>query len=332
MFCEFGATMFRPSHESKNRLTHLSFPETVLSIPQYNLLIGKFNERGYPQIRISVDVWRKELYFKISCICEGEQEQKENIDLVVSGQETFLNKSLWDYFEPDDKERLRLMGFCPDMNLKQWVRKISRSKESFVNKSQYKKSSVTTKEFPLNFNKRGVVGCLNSFFYMPGYMVPILLENCFSESQGFYEIGSAHIHPIQEPVGFSEKIAQKIGARNLNMTVSPNDVRYCRSSISANNKLLARYHGVTKDTGETFMSIVGVDSLGQVTDIRHYDFGMIDNIEEMEGLNDRTIETLKSNDPDIGLVVDHFQFFNDSRVSSDRLGGDIGQHIGDPDG
>jgi hypothetical protein len=178
-------------------------------------------------------------------------------------------------------------------------------------------SSISPKEFIFNINHTGCVGSKDSFFLMPRFVNSLLLENNFFESEGFYEVASAHVHPIKELTGISEKLARKVGERVVNMTVSPNDVKYCRSSMAANNMLLTRYLGLKKDTGETFMTIIGVDVKGRVVDIRHVDFGLIDDIEEMERLNDQAIESIKSGKPDLGVIAAHYEYFNDPRFSSD---------------
>ncbi|MGE0269345.1 MAG: hypothetical protein AB7S78_12920 [Candidatus Omnitrophota bacterium] len=331
MFCEFGAVMIRPRNEVRNRLTHLVFPETIFSIAQPDFKLGQHSERFYPRVTMLTDVWRKHLYFQLSSVFEEMEDHRRDISLVVAHKDTYFNKDIWEFIGPDDQARLSLMGFGPNMDERQWVKRINQCQEAFVKKLQHNRRSITMKVFPYKINQNGAVGCSDTFFFMPGFIVPVLLENCFTEMQGFYEIASAHIHPIKEPSGLAEKIADRIGVRTLHMTVSPNDVRYCRSSKALNNLLLSRHYGLTKDTGETFMSIVGVDLSGRVVGIKHVDFGLIENIEMMEELNDRTIKSIKSGRPDIGLIVEHYQYFNDPSISSDQMGSDIGQHVGDPD-
>ena len=80
-----------------------------------------------------------------------------------------------------------------------------------------------------------------------------------------------------------------------------------------------------------FFRIVGVDQKGIVFDIQHVDFGLIEDLDYMRKLNDQTLETFKSSNPDIGLIAAHCEYFNNYQISTNKLGGEIGQHVGDPD-
>lgn len=331
MFCEFGALMIRPRNEPKNRLTHLVFPETIVSLPFAGSALGQHSDRTYPQVRLLADAWRSDLFVRITGVHEKSTTSTEKLSLVLPQNQVFLNADLWEYFNPDDQARLMTEGGGPNKSVREWAALIKRSKESVRIRCLCASRSISPKEFIYNINQSGCVGTKESFFLMPRFVNSLLLENNYFEDEGFYEVASAHVHPIKELTGISEKLARKVGERVVNMTVSPNDVKYCRTSTSANNMLLERYLGLKKDTGETFMTIIGVDVRGKVVDIKHFDFGLIDDIEEMKLLNDRTIETIKSGKPDMGLVAAHYEYFNDPRFSSDRLDGVIGQHIGDPE-
>ncbi|NCF20711.1 MAG: hypothetical protein GWP63_20970, partial [Haliea sp.] len=49
IFAEFGALMIRPKDESKNKLTHLVFPETLLALPNVEDSFRGFSARTFPQ-------------------------------------------------------------------------------------------------------------------------------------------------------------------------------------------------------------------------------------------------------------------------------------------
>ena len=127
----------------------------------------------------------------------------------------------------------------------------------------------------------------------------------------------------------TERIAARVGERTVLMTVSPNDVRCARGSQAGFNEILAGTGRPIKNTGETLMSIVGVDAGGKVVGIQHHDFGMIDDIDAMQSLNDRVLASIKSGNPDIGLIVAHYEFFSSPDLAANELSDRIGPHVGD---
>jgi hypothetical protein len=62
MFSEFGGFMIRPRGESRNRLTHMAFPETVLSIPSAGRSLRAHTDRTFPQAKLMADTSSNTLF------------------------------------------------------------------------------------------------------------------------------------------------------------------------------------------------------------------------------------------------------------------------------
>jgi hypothetical protein len=330
MFSEFGGFMIRPRGESRNRLTSIVFPETVLAIPGAGRSLRTHTDRTFPQARLMAAVGTNSLLCQVMADRLTDDNLNERVCLVLSMGDVFFNSDIWDFFAIADQQALRPYGFGADMTSEQWAKAISTYPNSVMDQYELDGQVVDVKGLPYRINQRGMVGTIDSFHQMPGYLLDAILENSFSENGAVYEIGSAHIHPKKELSRFWADVAKKVGERAVQMTVSPNDVRDARGSQASHNEILRKHKGVTKSTGITFTTIVGVGSSGEVVDIQHVDFGLIRDMGAMRQLNDRTLETLQSGHPDIGLVAAHYQFFSDPTISAKELGGDVGQHVGDP--
>ncbi len=328
MFSEFGAIMLRPRGEVQNRLTHVVFPETTLSIPRAGRSLRSHSDISFPQARLMADAFGDALYTKVMADNPTEDHFTERVSLVLSLQDVFFNSDLWDYVNKADQQTLSRYGFGPGMNFERWAQAIRNCPNAFLEQYEINGEIVTVKELPMAINQRGNVGSRHSYHQMPGFVIWAVLENTFSEEQDFYEIGSAHIHPEIEFQGISEVIANRLGPRVAQMTLSPADVKVLRGSIDGHNNLLRKHRLGPKDTGETFVTIVGVDAEGNPTDVRHHDLGLIDNLDEMRDLNDRTLQTWPTDNPDIGLIEEHYRFFSDPSISADEFGADIGEHVG----
>ena len=328
MFSEFGAIMLRPRTEVQNRLTHMVFPETTLSIPGAGRSLRSFSDISFPQARFMADVSTDALYTKVMADNPTDDQLTERVSIILSLRDVFFNSDLWDYFNKIDQQTLSRYGFSPGMSFAQWAQAIQNHPNTFLSQYEIGGEIVTVKELPITINQRGNVGSRHSYHQMPGFVIWAVLENVFSEEEGFYEIGSAHLHPEIEFQGISEAIANRLGPRVTQMTLSPADVKVLRGSIDAHNNLMRKHGRELKDTGETFVTIVGVNAEGNVTDVRHHDLGLIDNLDEMRDLNDRTLQTWSTDRPDMGLIEAHYQFFSDPSISADEFGGDIGEHVG----
>lgn len=322
--------MLRPTGEAQNRLTHVLFPETILAIPQAGASLREHTERTFPQARIMAHLEKNDLYVRVSADLLTEDRLTERRSLVLTMDDVFFNSDIWDYFSDEDRSRLESVGFEPGLSREQWAESIRNCNLASQDSYETPEGIINVRELPLGINHRGLVGTPSSFHKMPGFTLHALHENDFTEDNLFYEIGSAHIHPRTEFGRIAEAVANRVGDRKAQMTVSPPDVRQIRGSQAANNELLSKFSGIKKDTGETFVSIVGVDTDGKVTDLRHHDFGLVDNPDEAFEINDRAMETLRSNSPDIGVLAEHYEFFSDPAIASDELGQDIGEHVGDP--
>ncbi len=328
MFSEFGGIMIRPQGEPQDQLTHILFPETSLSIPRAGRSLRHHSDITFPQARLMVDVATNSLYAQVMADHSTDDELTERVSLILSTNDVFFNSDLWKYFSKHDQQILSQFGFGPGMTFEEWAITITNYPAAFLSQYETNGRITTFKELPLNINQRGNIGTLNSYHQMPGFILYALLQNIFTEDD-FYEIGSAHIHPEKEFKGLSEAVAKIIGERKTQMTISPADVRVIRGSFDSNKIILGKHGEQNKRTGESFISIVGVDSEGKVKDIQHHDFGLIDNMQEMNDLNDRTLETFGKSNPDIGLIAEHYEFFSDPSMASNELNGEVGSHVGD---
>ena len=331
MYSEFGAYLIRPGGEAKNRLTHLVFPETTLSIPGAGRSLRGASDLSFPQAKLMAAVESDDLFAKVMADNLTADKLTQRVSLILSLKDVFFNSDLWDYFSKGDQAILSNHGFGPGMSFERWAIAIKNYTGAFLNQYENNGRITTVHEMPITLNQRGHVGTLNSYYQMPGLVIWAIIENQFSEQEGLFEIGSAHIHPEKEYSGISEAIASQLGERIAQMTLSPADVKVLRGSIDQHNQILQKHGRELKKTEENFVSIVGVNNDGIVTDIRHHDLALIENVAEMRDLNDRTIETFASSTPDIGLIRAHYEFFSDPSISSDEFGGDIGEHVGDPD-
>ncbi|MGE0267265.1 MAG: HEAT repeat domain-containing protein [Candidatus Omnitrophota bacterium] len=330
MFSEFGGVMIRPQKEPQNRLTNIIFPETILSIPGAGRSLRSHTDQTFPQAGLMADINSNTLFAKVMADHLTDDSLTERVTLILTKNDVFFNADLWDYFSVEDQQRLAQSGFGPNMSIEQWVKAINNFALSTMNQYETNGKIVTVKELPNKINQRGAIGTMGSYHLMPGIFINALVQNTFTDDGKYFEMGQAHIHPKSELTPIAAEVAKRIGEYKEQMTVSPNDVAFVRGSQAVNNRLLNKYLGIQKNTGETFMSIVGVDQQGKVMAIRHHDFGMIDDQKKAFQLNDQAIATIKSGKPDIGLLVAHYEFFSDPSISSDQLGGDIGQHVGDP--
>ena len=328
MFVELEGTMIRPAAEAQNRLTHIVFPDTILAIPGAGSSFRKHSDRSFPQARLLADAGSDVLYAKVSADLLTDNQLTERRTIFLTMDDVFFNTDIWNYFSEGDKKNLQRHGFGPGQTAECWAGAIRRNFSSHRDQFESRDRVITVNELPININQNGSVGTLNSFHNMPGTVIRPLLENHFTEDGEYYEIGSAHIHPEQDFRGIAEQVALRIGERKMNLTVSPPDVAQVRSSEYKNKVMLEKYDRGEKKTGETFVTIVGVDRRGNVNDIQHHDFNLVDNPEAAIQLNERTMDTLKSSNPDIGLIVEHYELFSDPRMTSKELGGEVGEHVG----
>lgn len=329
---EFGGIMIRPPDEQKNRLTHFVFPETVMSFAASGAnspLTGR-TDGFLPYSELSATS-KGELIVSIVSR-RGHDGGQPPATTYARERDVVFSRPLWYFYGEQLESELRSFGLRHDMEPREWAERIAAHDRCRVELLQIDGRAVPVRTLPLPMNSQGCWGDPHSMMLAPEFTVYALHANQYTESEGFYEVASAHVHPTSNSAGagsLTEQIAARVGERTVLMTVSPNDVRCARTSTASFNQILTGTGRPAKDTGETAMSIIGVDAAGQVVGIQHHDFGFIDDLEAMRSLNDRTLASMQSGKPDIGLVVAHYEYFSSTDVAASELGDKIGPHIGD---
>ena len=240
MYSEFGAYLIRPGGEAKNRLTHLVFPETTLSIPGAGRSLRGASDLSFPQAKLMAAVESDDLFAKVMADNLTADKLTQRVSLILSLKDVFFNSDLWDYFSKGDQAILSNHGFGPGMSFERWAIAIKNYTGAFLNQYENNGRITTVYEMPITVNQRGHVGTLNSYYQMPGFVIWAIIENQFSEQEGLFEIGSAHIHPEKEYSGISEAVASQLGERIAQMTLSPADVKVLRGSIDQHNQILQK--------------------------------------------------------------------------------------------
>jgi hypothetical protein len=326
---EFGGIMIRPPGEPRNQLTSIVFPDTGIGIlasgDEANL--RGHTERSLPQVRLLASVDSDDLL-----VCFSANRTKEgvvdHVSKVVRANELALAEDVWVYFAATDRERLKSCGFGPGMSHAHWANAIRSCPAATTATHVLRDRMTETRELPVAINQRGVVGAPQSYHNMPGFLLRAVLDNTLWMDDMFM-IGSAHLHgSLGKRTGAMAEVVRRVGDQTVQMTVSPADVRAGLISIASHNLILEQHGLRTKDTAESFMSVVGLDAAGRVIGIRHHDYRLIDDLDEMEALNNRIVTELVHGRIDPGLWTAHYQYFSDPSISSDQLGPRIGAHVG----
>jgi hypothetical protein len=342
-FSEFGAIMIRPKDEPKNKLTHIIFPPTALSLPKSGSSFKGHSSKTYPQVLLMADSSNDTLYLKLIADSITEDCLTERKSLIVPSGKFFFNCDIWDTVPDEDKTALSQSGFDPNMNHEQWAKAInsyqfSNQPASYANNGSFIKAS----ELPISINCYGSVGTLDSYYLMPEFILAAINNNRFvfegmdtsvSEEDIPYEIGGAHIHPQRDFEGLEAELAKRVGEHSVMMTPSPADIHMLRASQNLYGELNLSFKKCDINTSETFLGIIGVSKQGKVTGSLYLDYGNFGDSNEqrrMGDLNNRTITTLKNSNPDIGLVTEHFNYIK-SFTKKDFGTKTSSPHIGDND-
>jgi len=342
-FSEFGGIMIRPKGEPKNKLSHIVFPQTALSLPMAGRSLRGHSSRTFPQVSLMADFEHSDLYAKVMADRMTEDNLMERVSLILSMDKIFFNSDIWDTISEEDKEELQKFGFGPNMSHKQWAQAINRYQQT-IHPITYAQNGgfIHARELPIQINRLGAVGSIGSYHLMPEFIIAVINNNSFvfdgmdsnvKEEEIPYEIGSAHIHPKIQFEGFEAELAQRIGDHTLQMTPSPADIHVLRSSQHLYGELNLAFRKKDINMTESFLGIIGVDRKGTVIESRYLDFGDFGSDQEllkMTDLNERTLKTLKSPKPDIGLVAEHFNYIK-SFTKVDFGTKTSSPHVGDND-
>jgi hypothetical protein len=342
-FSEFGAIMIRPKDEPKNKLIHIVFPPTALSIPKAGLSFKGHSSIMFPQVSLMADCSNDTLYIKLIADSKTEDGLTERKSLIIPSGQFFFNCDIWNTIPDEDKIALSQSGFGSGMNDEQWGKAINQYQHSNYPASYASNNSfIKARELPVSINRYGCVGTLDSYYLMPEFILAAINNNRFvfegmdasgTEEEIPYEIGSAHIHPQREFEGFEAELAKRVGEKTVTMTPSPADIHMMRASQNLYGELNLSFRKCDINTSETFLGIIGVSKQGKVTGSLYLDYGNFSDSKEqrrMGDLNNRTITTLKSSNPDIGLVAEHYNYIKS--FTKDDFGTKTSSpHVGDSD-
>jgi hypothetical protein len=340
---EFGAIMIRPKDEPKNKLTHIVFPPTALSLPKAGRSLYGHNSKAFPQVSLMADCSNDTLFIKLVADSKTEDGFMERKSLIVPSGQFFFNCDLWDTLPDENKTALSQSGFAPGMNDEQWAKAINQYQlcnhpALYVNDGRF----INAKELPVSINRYGSVGTLDSYHLMPEFILAAINNNRFvfegmdssvREEEIPYEIGTAHIHPKNDLEGLDADLAGQIGEETLQITPSPGDIFDMRGSQPLNSDLNLAFKKREINTTETFLGIIVLNKQSKVTKSRYLDFGDFGShkeLDKMRDLNKRTMATLKSSNADIGLVAEHFNYIKS--FTKDNFGTKTSSpHVGDND-
>jgi hypothetical protein len=340
---EFGAIMIRPKDEPKNKLTHIVFPPTALSLPRAGNSFKGHSSNTFPQVLLMADCSNDTLYIKIIADSITEDGLTERKSLIVPSGQFFFNCDIWDTIPDENKTALSQSGFGAGMNDEQWAKAINRYQQT-IHPVSYATNGgfIKVKELPVSMNHFGSVGTPGSYHLMPEFILAAINNNRFvfegmdtsvNEEEIPYEIGGVHIHPQQDFEGFEAELAKRIGEDTVMMTPSPADIHMLRASQNLYGELNLAFRKKDINTTESFLGIITVNKQGKVTGSRYLDYGNFGDIKEqkrMGDLNNRTITTLKSSNPDIGIVAEHFNYIKS--FTKDNFGTKTtSPHVGDND-
>lgn len=333
-FSEFGAYIFRPVGEPSNQLTHLLFPETIISIPNSTNSLKYHTSTAFPQVILMADSNTNELYVKVTAYRLNDEGRIESSSLLLSMEEVFLNSDIWNAISPEDKLTLRENGFGPGMTHEQWSKAIN-AYQAHVRPIAYPRDiglgSVNLRELPLLIARRGSLGINNIYHMLPEFTFYALQNNrFFYEDELPQELGDAHIHSLVEEMSdFQKRIADMVGEDVMRRNPSVPDIHYKRANNSIFSKVNRAYGTNDIDTVATFAGVLTVDALGVVTGARYFDYYQVD-LKKVAELNDRAWDTmLKSGNPDPKIIAEHYRYI-DSVTTQDFGTEDASPHVGDP--
>lgn len=341
MLSEFGVIMLRPIDEPKKRLTHLFFPETILSAPFSASSLTGYSSRRFPQTLLMADA-EKNLYVKVMADWITEYGFTKRISVVLSMQDVFFSTDIWHTIPNEDRVHLAEHGFGPEMSFKGWATAINSYK---ANEKPMRYATnvdgefIFARELSIVINKLGQLGTLNSYHLMPDFTAAALETNRFvhgsvgipsNEEEVPFEIGSAHIHPTFDELSPEQHyVADVLGEEVVRRTPSIADISDMRASRAIHRRIYKTYRNRDINTWESFLGIVNVDFGGRVTGSRYFDLGSAD-IERVVALNDKAESALSSSSPDYDAVLEHYRYF-DSISEEDFGNTESSPHVGDPD-
>ena len=336
---EFGCVMVGLGDSPNHRLTHIVFPNPMLSVPYGANLLRNHSSRTFPEATLMAGRYNH-LYLKLSSDRVTEDQTPERISLVLPiGEDCFFNTDIWEAFSDRDKETLSQIGFSAGMTNEKWGRAINyylQGVKPLPHVIKDQPFSTPLRELDMPCIRYGVVGALNSYYFMPEFLAAVLDINRFvypgevipeNEEEIPYEIGSAHIHPDFDKLSpEQEYVAARIGENVVRRSPSVADISNMRASSFCHSEISQAYRTLDNNTFESFLGIITVNIDGLVTGSRYYDLGEID-IEILVDVNDRADETLESSSPDYEIILEHYQMLD--KISKTDFGTpDSAPHVG----
>ncbi len=341
-FSEFPAYLLRPKGEPKNQLTHLLFPENMITVPNADRSIQFYSSTTFPQITLLADQDPDELFVKILSQRVNEDGIIEQSSIILGMHEVSFISDIWDTFSKTDRQILAQRGYGPGMSHQQWAQAINRDMVSVPPRATMSKTRRLNyfRELPMLINLRGTIGTNGVYNMLPEFVLYALENNRFyydeetpvsDENERLYDLGDVHIHSLANPMSPLQKaVADKVGVDVVRRNPSIPDIWERRDSQTLFSAMSKFYFGREIKAMTTFAGIITVDTRGGVQGARYFDFYNVD-LKYLSDLNDRAYEELmNSPNPDVDLLAEHYRYI-DSVTTEDFGTEDTSDHVGDPD-